>query len=64
MATASLRWILDHPAVTTIIPGATRPEQVRANAGASDVPPLAGELHRQLRAFWQQRVRPHVRGND
>lgn len=64
MATAALRWILDHPAVTTVIPGATRAEQVHANVAASAAAPLGPALHRQLQAFWRQQVRPHVRGND
>ena len=35
MAQFAMRWILDHEAVTTVIPGATRPEQAAANASAS-----------------------------
>jgi aryl-alcohol dehydrogenase-like predicted oxidoreductase len=59
-----LRWCLDHPAVTVVIPGARRPEQARSNAAASDLPPLSPELHRQLRDFFLQKVKPHVRGPD
>ena len=64
MAPAALRWLLDHPAVTVVIPGATRPEQVLANCRASSLPPLGAEVHARLREFWRQRVQPHVRGND
>jgi aryl-alcohol dehydrogenase-like predicted oxidoreductase len=64
MAQSALRWILDHPAVTTVIPGATRAEQVRANAAASAQGPLGTATHDALRTFWQQHVQPHVRGND
>jgi aryl-alcohol dehydrogenase-like predicted oxidoreductase len=60
----ALRWCLDHPAVTVVIPGARRPEQARSNAAASDLPPLSPELHRQLRDFFLQKVKPHVRGPD
>jgi aryl-alcohol dehydrogenase-like predicted oxidoreductase len=57
------RFILDHPAVTTIIPGATRPTQVASNASASEAAPLSKALHHRLAAFERERVRPHVRGH-
>lgn len=62
LAAASLRWILDHPAVSTIIPGASRPMQVRANAAISDLPPLGADIHRRLAAFYQSDVAQHIRG--
>ncbi|QEG37270.1 aldo/keto reductase [Bythopirellula goksoeyrii] len=58
----ALRWILDHPAVSTIIAGSSRPEQVAENAQASDMAPLDGALHEELAAFYLARVRPLVRG--
>lgn len=64
MAEFALRWILDHAAVTTIIPGARNPEQARRNAAASDLAPLPPILHERLREFWQNEVRPAVRGPD
>lgn len=62
MAQMAQRWILDHPAVTTVITGASRPAQVTANAGASALPPLAPELHATLRKFYQTEVSTHIRG--
>ena len=38
MATFALRWILMHDAVTCVIPGAKRPEQVDDNCAAGDLP--------------------------
>ena len=35
----ALRWCLDHPAVTTIIPGARNRAQALANVAASDLVP-------------------------
>lgn len=58
----ALRWILDHEAVTCVIPGATHPDQVFENAGASDLPRLGEDLHAELAAFYRERVRPRVRG--
>jgi len=37
MATWALAWCLNHPAVTTVIPGCKNPEQVIANAKAADL---------------------------
>ncbi len=62
MAQAALRWILDHEAVTVVIPGATRPEQARDNAAASDLPPLGEPIHRALAEIYTQHVEPHIRG--
>jgi aryl-alcohol dehydrogenase-like predicted oxidoreductase len=65
MAQMALRWILDHEAVSAIIPGASRPEQVRSNASASRsdvVPPLSELLHARLRAYYEQNVREWIRG--
>jgi aryl-alcohol dehydrogenase-like predicted oxidoreductase len=38
LAQLALRWILTFDAVSTVIPGAKTPEQVRANAAAADLP--------------------------
>ncbi|MDA1229322.1 MAG: aldo/keto reductase [Planctomycetota bacterium] len=62
MAQASLRWILDHDAVTTIIPGASSPEQVASNVAVSDLPKLSDELHKRLSKFYQTKVAHHIRG--
>ena len=60
----ALRWCLDHPAVTTIIPGARNRGQVSDNAAASALPPLTAEVHATLRKFFLQDVKPAVRGPD
>lgn len=62
MSQFALRWILDHPAVSTVIAGVSRPDQLRANAQAADLPALPTPLMAQLTEFYQQQVRPHVRG--
>lgn len=62
MAQWAMRWILDYDAVTVVIPGATTPQQVAANTGASDLPPLGEDVHRRLQAFYQQKVAPRIRG--
>ena len=62
MAAWTQRWILDHEAVTVVIPGASRPQQASDNADASALPPLSPELHRLLQDFYRERVAPNIRG--
>jgi aryl-alcohol dehydrogenase-like predicted oxidoreductase len=59
----ALRWILDQPAVSTVIAGVTKSRQLQANAAASGFEPLPGELVQRLREFYEVRVRPEVRGD-
>lgn len=61
-AQMALRWVLDHDAVSTAIPGASRAEQARANATASALPPLPPESHQTFRDYVGQQVEPHLRG--
>lgn len=62
MAQMALRWILDHPEVSVVIPGASSPGQVAANVSASALPPLGADLHAQLRQVYSASVRDHIRG--
>lgn len=62
MAQMALRWILDFDAVSVIIPGASNPQQARANVTASDLPPLGDDLHAQLKDFYETQVAAHIRG--
>ncbi|MBK9384876.1 MAG: aldo/keto reductase [Planctomycetes bacterium] len=64
LAQLALRWILDHPAVTCVIPGASRAEQVRENTEPSELAPLSPELHVRLRELWSREGQPFVRGQD
>jgi len=62
MAQFALRWILDYDAVSVIIPGASKPKHAIDNANASDLPPLSEDLHKQLKDFYEQKVKSHIRG--
>lgn len=44
MVTAALGWLLAQPGVPSVTPGATRPDQVVANAAAADWTPSAADL--------------------
>lgn len=61
-AEMSLRWILDHEAVSVVIPGASRPSQARANARAAGLEPLPPSLHARLRELYASEVHAHIRG--
>jgi aryl-alcohol dehydrogenase-like predicted oxidoreductase len=56
----ALAWILAFPAVTCAIPGAKRPDQVEQNVSAADLPPLPAETMAQIRAVYDQQIRPQV----
>jgi len=62
MAQMALRWILDHPAVSVVIPGASSPAQVQGNVSASALPPLPAELHAALARVYRDHVREAIRG--
>nr|WP_319571188.1 aldo/keto reductase [uncultured Draconibacterium sp.] len=62
MVQLALRWILDHKAVSTIIPGASSPAQVTGNSAASDLAPLTDELHAKLSEFYLSRVHDSILG--
>jgi aryl-alcohol dehydrogenase-like predicted oxidoreductase len=60
MVQFALRWIIDHPAVSVVIPGARNGEQARANASVADRPPLPDETHAAVRAVYDELIRPSV----
>ncbi len=62
MAQMAQRWILDFDAVSVIITGASRPDQVVANATSSTLPPLGRVLHDKLARFYADKVSSHIRG--
>ncbi len=49
MAEMALRFILNNPTITTVIPGMRRVRHVEANVAACEAGPLPGELHAKLR---------------
>jgi aryl-alcohol dehydrogenase-like predicted oxidoreductase len=58
MAQGALKFVLAHPAVSTVIPGIRNVAQAEVNCGASDLPDLAPAVlqrlrrHNWRRAFW------------
>ncbi len=60
MAQFALRWILDHDAVSTVIPGSTSPEHIRDNVAAADLDPLSADRHETVERVYDEHVREHV----
>ena len=60
MAQFALRWIIDQPGVTAVIPGARSGEQVRSNAAAAGVAPLSDERLAGVRDVYDRLIRPYV----
>jgi aryl-alcohol dehydrogenase-like predicted oxidoreductase len=58
MAQFALRWIIDQPGVSAVIPGARNPEQVRGNAASAELPPLSQEQLAGVADVYDRRIRP------
>ncbi|OBR67815.1 aldo/keto reductase [Paenibacillus oryzae] len=63
MTRASLRWLLDHDAVSCVIPGFKTKEQVRDNLAALHVPSFTDEELDRIRSFYKEQVHPYIRGS-
>jgi aryl-alcohol dehydrogenase-like predicted oxidoreductase len=59
-AAFALRWVIDQPGVTTVIPGARTVEQVRGNVVAATLPPLTDSQLSDLERVYDERLRAHV----
>lgn len=62
MSQFALRWILDHPQVSTIIAGVSKPEQIADNVAATERKSLFPALMTQLGEWYRQEVKPEIRG--
>ncbi|MGV3576881.1 MAG: aldo/keto reductase [Devosia sp.] len=62
MSQFALRWILDHPQVSTIIAGVSKPEQIADNVAATERKSLFPALMTQLGEWYQKEVKPEIRG--
>ena len=60
LAQFALRWVIDQPGVSTVIPGARNPEQVAGNVAAADLPPLTDDQLAGVRDVYDRLIRPHV----
>jgi aryl-alcohol dehydrogenase-like predicted oxidoreductase len=57
---SALRWILDFPEVSTIIPGASNPDQVISNVKAIELEPLSIDQHKQIQDLYGSKLKAIV----
>ncbi|MFC6084764.1 aldo/keto reductase [Sphaerisporangium aureirubrum] len=60
MAQFALRWIVDQPGVSVVIPGARNEDQATANVAAAGFAPLDDETHAAVTAVYDELIRPQV----
>jgi len=60
MAQFTLRWILDHDAVSTVVPGSTTPGHIEENVAAAAHPPLSHQTHGAVRDVYEAQIAAHV----
>jgi aryl-alcohol dehydrogenase-like predicted oxidoreductase len=60
LAQVALRWIIDQPGVSVVIPGARNPGQAAANAAAAQLPSVTDEFRRVVAETYAELVAPLV----
>ncbi|MPQ99174.1 aldo/keto reductase [Modestobacter sp. I12A-02628] len=59
-AAFSLRWVIDQPGVTAVIPGARTVQQALGNVSAAGLPALTAAQLADLERVYDERIRAHV----
>ena len=62
LAQLALRWVIDQPGVSTVIPGARNAEQVRQNVAAAALAPLRRDQLEGVAEVYDRLIREHVHG--
>ncbi|MGW0515819.1 aldo/keto reductase [Crossiella sp. NPDC003009] len=60
MAQFALRWIIDQPGVSVVIPGARNAEQAKGNAAAAELAPLGEDTLATVRAVYDELIAPQI----
>lgn len=60
LAEVALRWILMFDAVSTVIPGASKPEHIISNARAANMAPLTDEEMKKVEEIYNKFIRQQV----
>ncbi|GAA3604819.1 aldo/keto reductase [Flavivirga amylovorans] len=63
MVELALRWILDHPSVSCVIPGASSTKHVLSNTSVSNFKPLSEDTHRLLSNLYLKEIHQCIRGS-
>lgn len=62
LAQYSLKWILQHPEITTVIPGASSAAQVSSNIKVTELSPVSDGIMQQLSDLYSREIYPSIRG--
>lgn len=62
MTQSALKWILQHNAVSSVIPGFRNVKQVEDNVKAIEVKKFSQKEMNQLKEFYDNKVHEHIRG--
>jgi aryl-alcohol dehydrogenase-like predicted oxidoreductase len=62
MASAALRWILDHSEITCVIPGFKNVKQVNENLSTIETRPFSEVEMLEIQRFYQENVKDSIRG--
>jgi len=60
LAPFAIRWILDHPEVSTVIPGASKPEHLESNLNAASLSSLNEDQLKGINRIYQDNIKPLV----
>ncbi len=60
LAPVALKWILRHPAVSCIIPGASKVEQVHSNLSTFDLPNFSFTQLKGMQDIYEKHIKPQV----
>lgn len=60
MVQFALRWIIDQPGVSVVIPGARNPRQAACNAAAADLAPLPDEVLAAVHEIYAELIAPQI----
>lgn len=62
LAQLAIKWILQHPAITTVIPGASKVPQVESNVAAAALADLDPAILADIKAYYNENIRSKIRG--
>ena len=60
LAPIALRWILDSPEISCIIPGASKKEHLSSNITAIDIDSLNDEQRKAIDTIYKAHIKPFV----
>ena len=60
LAQFALKWILSFPEVSTVIPGASKPEQIQSNVEASQLPDFNKDQMKAVQKIYDEYIRDEV----